>query len=88
MSRLLTKSEAAAYLKLKPSQFTNWIKDGRISPAIPGTHRWDRVALDRDIDRLSGIKTESAVVSELDAWRQRKNARRTQRASQDQQNPR
>lgn len=81
LNRLLTKSEAAAYLKLKPSQFNNWIKQGRISPAIPGTHRWDRIALDRDIDRLSGIKSESPAVSDLDAWRQRRNARRAQRAS-------
>ncbi|MGN6147075.1 helix-turn-helix transcriptional regulator [Rhizobium sp.] len=82
--RLLTKAEAAAYLNLKPTQFNNWIKEGRISPAIPGTHRWDRNALDRDLDRISGIATESTAVSELEAWRQRRDARRAQRAAQNQ----
>ncbi|SCB30798.1 helix-turn-helix transcriptional regulator [Rhizobium lusitanum] len=79
--RLLTKTEAAAYLNLKPTQFNNWIKEGRIPPAIPGTHRWDRVALDRELDRLSGIATESKAVSELDAWKERRNARRAQRSA-------
>lgn len=79
-ARLLTKSEAAAYLKLKPSQFNTWIKEGRVSPSIPGTHRWDIKALDRDLDKLSGLEA-SEPTSALDEWRERKNARRAQRAS-------
>ncbi len=80
MTRLLSKSEAAEYCNLSGTQFSEWIKLGRISPAIPGTHRWDRVALDRDIDRLSGITTTSNV-SALEAWKAMKDANRAKRSA-------
>lgn len=78
-ARLLTKSEAAAYCSLSMTQFTQWIEDGRISPAIPGTHRFDKVKLDADLDRLSGVQT-NIPLSPLDEWKAKRDARNARRA--------
>lgn len=76
--RLMTKSEAAQYCNLSNTQFAQWVADGRISPAIPGTHRFDRVKLDADLDKLSGVETKSAL-SPLEQWRAERDARNAQR---------
>jgi len=67
--RLLSKDEARAYLgDISDSTFYRWIEEGRIPPAIKGTQRWDRRAIDRALDRLSGIVPDSRdpEVAELD----------------------
>jgi hypothetical protein len=84
MTRLLSKSEAAKYCNLSATQFAQWVKAGRISPAIPGTNRFDKIKLDMDIDRLSGIATQSSV-SALETWKAMKDASRAQRSAQNQQ---
>lgn len=58
--RLLTKDAAAEYCSLTPSGFTSWVKEGRLPRSIPGTHRWDRKAIDVALDRLSGIESDDA----------------------------
>lgn len=55
MGRGMTKAEAAEHCGLSPSGFDTWRRLGRIPGPIPGTHRWDRKALDEALDRLSGI---------------------------------
>lgn len=55
--RLLTKEAAADYCSLTPAGFATWVKQGRLPKAIPGTHRWDRKAIDARLDRLSGIES-------------------------------
>lgn len=80
MKRLMTKSEAAAYCSLSMTQFTQWIDDGRISPAIPGTHRFDKVKLDADLDRLSGVQS-TATLSPLEKWKAEQNARENARGA-------
>lgn len=73
--RLLSKEQAAQYCGLSTSGFGNWVSEGRVPPAIPATHRWDRKAIDEALDRLSGIKTNDGL-SELEQWRLKKaNAR-------------
>lgn len=67
-ARLLTKPEAAAYCKLTTAAFDNWRTRNLLPGPIPGTRRWDRVALDKALDKASGIKSESAP-SAYDQWK-------------------
>ena len=53
--RCLTIADAAAYCGLTPGGFRHWVAIGRLPVAIPGTHRWDRKAIDLALDRLSGL---------------------------------
>ena len=80
MKRLLTKTEAAEYCSLSMTQFSQWIEDGRVSPAIPGTHRFDKVKLDADLDRLSGVQSNIAL-SPLEKWKAEQNARENGRGA-------
>jgi hypothetical protein len=78
--RLISKQDAAAYCGLSMTQFSQWIAEGRISPAIPGTHRFDKLKLDADLDRLSGIKS-TPELSPLEKWKAERNVRAAQRPS-------
>jgi hypothetical protein len=76
--RLMTRSEAAAYCGLSPEAFSQWVGSGRVPHALPGTKRWDRVAIDRAIDRASGIlpadaAAAAAPASAFDEWKAKKN---------------
>jgi len=57
--RLMTGTEAAAYLGLTPASFSKWVADGRAPRPLPGTRRWDRKAIDLSLDQLSGIPPAS-----------------------------
>lgn len=70
MSRLLARKEAAAYCGVSPESFSQWQRKGLVPEPIAGTHRWDRKALDRALDKLSGLATESSPASALDEWLQ------------------
>ncbi|AWN51113.1 hypothetical protein DK412_04830 [Methylobacterium sp. 17Sr1-1] len=35
--------------------FDDWVRRGILPVAMPGTHRWDRMAIDRALDRHSGL---------------------------------
>ena len=65
--RLMTKAEAAAYCGFTPSRFQQLVKTRLFPPAIPGTTRWDRHAIDAALDRISGLKSDTAQ-SALDRW--------------------
>jgi hypothetical protein len=71
--RLLTHAEAAAYCRLSPVGFNNWIAAGRLPPAIPGTHRWDRTAIDIALDKISGIQPTTEP-SAYDQWKAKRHA--------------
>lgn len=86
--RLLTQTQAAQYCNLSPAQFNAWVRDGRIPGPLPGTHRWDKVALDRDIDRLSGIVPKSEPEDALEAWKRKRDARRAEGTAQNKQTSR
>lgn len=53
--RLMTKAEAAAYCRVTPDGFGKWVRSKIVPGPIPGTKRWDRIALDAALDRASGI---------------------------------
>lgn len=63
----MTRAEAAAYCHLTPSAFDSWIAAARLPPAIHGTHRWDRKAIDLALDKASGIATTTP--SAYDEWK-------------------
>lgn len=71
--RGLTRSEAAAYVGVSASRFSQLIKAGTMPAAIPGTHRWDRRALDARLDKLSGL-TPTIAPSAYDEWKAGRNA--------------
>jgi len=67
-ARLLTRAEAAAYCRISPQSFSNWIKEGRLPHPLPGTSRWDRKAIDAALDAASGMSNQRSD-SALDAWK-------------------
>lgn len=79
--RLLTKEQAAAYCGYCANAFGRHVSEGNLPPAIPGTHRWDRKALDAAIDKLSGLE---ATMPSDDPYERR---RARKRAEQDDRHP-
>src|ERR1700693_5532377 len=50
--RGLSREEAAAYAGCESlSTFSDWIRRGIMPDPIPGTHKWDRKAIDAALDR-------------------------------------
>ena len=45
----ITRSEAAAMCGLTPQGFDVWVRKGIVPPAIRGTRRWSRVAIEAAI---------------------------------------
>jgi hypothetical protein len=75
--RGMTREEAAAYCGCESmAAFSNWVRRGIIPRPLPGTHRWDRKAIDAALDRASGLET-TLQESPLEAWRAQR-ARATQ----------
>lgn len=70
--RLLTKAQAAEYVGYSLSRFGELVRDGKFSPPITGTARWDKKKLDLELDRLSGISTNERL-SAYDRWKAREN---------------
>jgi hypothetical protein len=70
--RGLTRKEAAAYFRLSPSAFGNAVRDGFLpGPTLPGK-RYDRMLLDRAMNKLSGITEHIEPLSSLDDWKKRR----------------
>lgn len=71
--RLLSIEDAADYCGLSPSGFRDWMKKGRIPGSLPGTHRWDRCAIDEALDCLSGLSKHAhgkpAPETAFDDWK-------------------
>jgi hypothetical protein len=70
-ARGMTGKEAAQFYGLSPSAFYKARKEGRIPrPTLPG-RRYDRVLLENEMNRLSGIN-DAAPTNPLDEWRRRR----------------
>lgn len=69
--RGITASEAAEICGLTISGFQSWVRRGIMPPALPGTNRYDRVAIERRFDELSGEKT--TPTNAYDAWKAKRN---------------
>jgi hypothetical protein len=73
MPRCLTVEGAAAYAGCRTiSAFRDWVRRGIMPGPLPGTHRYDRKAIDAALDRLSGLSATMVEVSEYEAWKQRR----------------
>jgi hypothetical protein len=68
--RLMTREEAAAYCSISLNGFGNWVRNGIVPRPVPGTKRWDRRAIDKALDEISGIKPTAiaAEEDEADRW--------------------
>jgi predicted site-specific integrase-resolvase len=66
MARLLTEKEAAESIGLDLATFKNWVASGKLPKPIPDCGKYDLKALDKALDRLSGIET---ATNALDAWK-------------------
>lgn len=73
--RLMTRSEAAAYCRMTPSRFSQLVKSELLPASIPGTTRYDRMAIDRALDKLSGLQSD-AELSPLQKWKQARDGSR------------
>ena len=66
--RGLTREQAAAYCGCETTDaFDGWVKRGIVPGPIPGTHRYDRRAIDRALDRRSGLLSDDPA-SRADEW--------------------
>ena len=75
--RGMTREEAAVYCGCESmAAFSDWVRRGIVPGPLPGTHRWDRKAIDAALDRASGLET-TLQESPLEAWRAQR-ARATQ----------
>lgn len=76
--RGMSKEDAAAYAGCKSlSTFNDWICRGILPGPIPGTHKWDRKAIDAALDRLSGLEP-TIPLDPFDEWKAGQNARSNQ----------
>lgn len=65
--RGLSKEQAAEYCGCESlPAFDTWVKRGIVPRAIPGTNRWDRKAIDRALDRRSGLVSDTGP--SIDEW--------------------
>lgn len=72
-ARGLSEKAAAEYLGLSVSGLHDWRRKGIVPGPIPGTHRYDRKAIDAALDKLSGLPTTAP--SAYDEWKARQDAR-------------
>lgn len=74
--RLMSKADAAAYCGLSPAGYDAWQKAGKVPGPLPGTHRYDRKAIDDALDRQSGLATlkQDTPFSAYDEWKRGRDA--------------
>lgn len=71
--RGLSKTEAAAYCGCETvDAFNNWVRRKIVPGPIPGTTRWDRLAIDAALDRLSGLA--KGKPDDFDEWARKNHA--------------
>lgn len=66
--RLMTRAEAAAYCGYTPEHFSRHVSAGRLPSPLPHMHRWDRLAIDKALDAVSGISKEPTADERYAAW--------------------
>ncbi len=45
-----------------------WVATHKMPPAIPGTRKWDRRAIDAKLDEISGLDTDDNAEDEFEKW--------------------
>ena len=69
-TRGLKFQEAAAYCGVAESTLRSWMSKGLVPKPWPQTHRVDRLALDKALDRLSQMENQSDDDAAFDQWEQ------------------
>lgn len=77
--RLIGRKEAAAYLDIAESTFSMWVATHKMPPAIPGTRKWDKRAIDARLDEISGLDTDDIAEDEFEKWEREQAALNAQR---------
>lgn len=81
--RLIGRREAAEYCGISPTCFSMWVASHKMPPAIPGTRKWDKRAIDAKLDEISGLAVNDNVAEVgLAEWRRKRDARKAQRAGE------
>ncbi|WLR98659.1 helix-turn-helix transcriptional regulator [Shinella sumterensis] len=71
--RLIGRKEAAAYLGISPTCFSMWVASHKMPPAVPGTRKWDKRAIDAKLDEISGLQVNhNSGQTDLQRWRERR----------------
>jgi hypothetical protein len=69
------RKEAAEYLGIGESTFSLWVSTHKMPPAIPGTRKWDRRAIDAKLDEISGLAQAGDPMKDTFArWEREKRA--------------
>ncbi len=80
--RCLTRTEAAAYCNITPRGLDDWVKRNIVPGPLAGTHRWDRKAIDRALDKRSGLSADEEQPEDaFDAWKRKQNEKRAEGSS-------
>ena len=74
--RLIGRREAAAYCGITPTCFSMWVAGHKMPPAIPGTRKWDKRAIDAKLDEISGLAVNDNSEDAYTKW-MRENASTT-----------
>lgn len=88
--RLLSRAEAAAYCGYSPEHFSRLVAKGLFPAALPRIKRWDKAAIDRTLNELSGITPEDRPQTPEEryaAWEKEEEAREAQQAKEASQAP-
>ena len=74
-ARGLSLKDAATYAGCATTAaFKDWVRRGIMPKPIPGTHRYDRKAIDAALDRMSGLSPIVPEQTEYGAWKEREGA--------------
>jgi hypothetical protein len=77
--RGLSREAAAAYAGCESlSTFHDWVRRNILPGPIPGTHIWDKKAIDAALDRASGLSTTE--MSALEQWKKNRERERVRQA--------
>jgi len=75
--RLIGRREAAEYCGITPTCFSMWVASHKMPPAIPGTRKWDRRAIDAKLDEISGLAVnDNKEEDEFEKWSRERDARK------------
>ncbi|WVT73330.1 hypothetical protein QM996_17915 [Sinorhizobium chiapasense] len=66
--RLIGRKEAATYCGIGESTFSLWVSTHKMPPAVPGTRKWDKRAIDAKLDEISGIGSSAEPEGAYDKW--------------------
>ena len=71
--RLLRRAQVLELLQVSSSTLARWIERGIVPPPVDGTARWDRLAIERALDRVCQVAEPSppTLTERATRWRSR-----------------